>query len=338
MNVTTGLGRRRLLATACVAVALTVACGGGPLQSPTGPSATPASPALLSGASGVDTATASSMGEVSTLGKGGNGNGNGGDKDKDKDKDNRNDGPGDDGGRKPGDDGGPGRSEEARIVGFVSARSADTLTVNGVTVVAGPAAVIRHGNRALLLTDIEVGDHLQARGAMEGPVLVATEIKVQDTGRDNDDVVEVEIEGPIAGLSATTACPVVTFTIGTTRVTTSAATRFDDVTCAALANNQVVEVEGIRQLDGSILATEVEAEAGPDEVEGMVFDFSGAASCPAATFSVGPTPSLARKVTTTASTVFSGLTCATMANGIRVEVEGTRQADGSITAASVELK
>jgi hypothetical protein len=173
---------------------------------------------------------------------------------------------------------------------------------------------------------------------MEATTLVATEIKVQDTGRDNDDTIEAEIKGTISGLSATTGCPVVTFTIGTTKVSTSAATVFDDVTCQTLANGALVEVEGTRQADGSILARRVEAEAGPDEVEGIVFEFSGAASCPAATFRVGPTLSLSTKVTTTATTTFSGVTCATLANGLRVEVEGTKQADGSITAAAVELK
>ena len=190
----------------------------------------------------------------------------------------------------------------------------------------------------LTMADIEVGDHVQARGAMEGAILVATEIKVEDTGRDNDDEDEDEVQGAIAGLSATSGCPVVTFTIGTTQVRTSATTIFDDVTCATLANNMFVEVHGIRQSDGSMLATRVDAEAGPDEVEGFVFDFSGAASCPAATFKVGPTLSLATTVTTTASTVFDGVTCATLANGMRVEVEGTRQANGSIAAARVELR
>jgi hypothetical protein len=131
---------------------------------------------------------------------------------------------------------------------------------------------------------------------------------------------------------------VVTFTIGTTNVRTTAATVFDDVTCTALANNARVGVEGIRQADGSILATKVDAEAGPDAVAGTVFEFSGAATCPAATFKVGPTLSLATKVTTAATTTFSGVTCAALANGARVEVEGTRQADGSIVAASVERR
>jgi hypothetical protein len=128
------------------------------------------------------------------------------------------------------------------------------------------------------------------------------------------------------------------FKIGTTTVTTASSTTFDDIACADLANGKVVEIEGKKQADGSILAKKVELEAGPDEVEGTVFEFSGAAGCPAVTFKVGPVLRLATTVTTTASTTFAGVTCATLANGVKVEVEGTKQADGSITAASVELK
>jgi hypothetical protein len=310
--------RLRLLLIPIAAAALAVGCGeGNVLQSPTGPSGSLGATTFLT-ADGADVvATAASTGEFETLAKGGNGKG---------------------GGKKPAHTDGPGRSHEDRVVGFVTANTDGTLTVNGIAIVAGPDAVIRHGNRILTVGDIEVGDHLQARGAMDGTTLVATEIKVQDTGHDNDDVDEAEIEGSISGLSATSACPVVTFMIGTTTVTTSAATSFDDVTCATLADGALVEVEGTRQTDGSILATKVEAEAGADEVTGTVFEFSGEASCPAATLKVGPTLSLATTVTLTATTTFSGVTCATIANGARVEVEGTTQADGSITASSVELK
>ena len=175
--------------------------------------------------------------------------------------------------------------------------------------------------------------------AAQGLTLVAEEITVQDTGHDNDPTARPsEIEGTISGISAVSGCPVVTFMIGTTQVTTSATTTFDDVTCATLANGALVEVEGAKQADGSIVATRVEAEAGPDEVTGTVFEFSGAASCPAATFKVGPVLSLATAVTLTPTTTFSGVTCAAIANGAMVEIEGTKQVDGSITAANVELK
>jgi len=110
------------------------------------------------------------------------------------------------------------------------------------------------------------------------------------------------------------------------------------VTCATLANGAIVEIEGATQADGSILATTVEVEAGPDEVEGTVFALSGTLTCPALTFRVGPTESMATRVNTNISTTFTGVACTALANGARVEIEGTKQIDGSITAASVELR
>jgi hypothetical protein len=321
-NITLGSVRLRLLLVPFAAAALTVGCGGGSLlQSPTGPSGALSSDTSLSTDSG---ASVSSAYSVDLLAKGGNGK-------KPADDDERGEG------KKPGDVGNPGRGHDDKVVGFVSAKFSDTLTVNGITVVPGPGVVIRHGNRTFTIADIEVGDHIQARGTMEGTTLVATEIKVEDTGQDNDDVDEVELKGAVAALSPAANCPVVTFTIGTTTVTTSAATVFDDVTCATLANAAIVEVEGTRKADGSILATKVELEAGPDEVEGTIFALSGTATCPTLTFKVGPIESLATTVNTNGSTTFTGVVCLALTNGARVEIEGTKQADGSITAASVEL-
>jgi len=62
-----------------------------------------------------------------------------------------------------------------------------------------------------------------------------------------------EVEGMIAGLHGT--CPSVTFSIGTTTVTTSLATVFEDGACAALANGVLVEVKGTRT--GSTIAAAV---------------------------------------------------------------------------------
>lgn len=158
-----------LLVVAVAAAMLTVGCGkGNLLESSTGPSSTLSSSALLNDVGGDSAATASRVGEADALAKGGNGQGNSGDK-------------------KPADDDGQRRSHEAKVVGFVSARDGDTLTVNGISVVPGTNAIIRHGHRVLTTGDIEAGDHVQAKGAMDGDKLVATEIKVEDTGSDNDD-------------------------------------------------------------------------------------------------------------------------------------------------------
>jgi hypothetical protein len=66
-----------------------------------------------------------------------------------------------------------------------------------------------------------------------------------------------------------------------------------------------------------------------NELEGSVSNLSG--TCPAITFTVRATA-----VTTNSATRFEDGPCARIANGERVEVEGTRQADGSILATRVE--
>ncbi len=324
MTLTLESAGLRLLVGTFAAAVLTVGCGSGSaLQSPTGPSGTVSATSSVAG----DVSSASSADLFETLDKGGNpGRGKTGDA-------------GDsEHGSGPGNAGDHGRGHDDRVVGFVSAKFADTFTVNGITVAGGPGVVIRHGNRTLTMADIQVGDHIQARGSMEGTTLVATEIKVEDTGDDNDEGAgQAELKGAVSAFSGAASCPAATFTIGTTKVTTSATTVFDDVTCATLADGAIVEVEGTKQADGSILAGKVEGEAGPDEVEGMIFALAGTGSCPALTFKVGSTLATATTVNTSASTKFDGVVCTALANGARVEVEGTKQADGSITAASVEL-
>jgi hypothetical protein len=253
MKTTLESGLSRLLVIPLIAAVVAVGCGEGQLQSPTGPSGAAGGTTFLTDDADI-AATAATSAEVDTLAKGGNpwGNGRGGGY--------GNPGNSDDseGSRKS--DGKPGRSREQRVVGFVSVKNGDTLTVNGVGVVAGPGAVIRHGHRTLTIASIEVGDHVQARGSMEGTTLVAVEIKVQDTGDGNDDVDDAELEGDISSLSGTETCPIVTFMIGATKITTTAATVFDDVTCANLDNGDRVEVEGTKRADGSITAASVKLD------------------------------------------------------------------------------
>jgi len=292
---------------------LTVGCGGqtSPLSSPTAP--TGSMTGTLSDEGGADSAAAAITAETfSTSGKGGSDKGKG-----TPDLPNS-------------DDHGNGE-----LSGFVTGVGTNALTVRGVNVVVNEGTRIRHGNRTLTMLDIQVGDHVQVRGHMDGNNLVATEIKVEDTGNDDESDHVESLKGTVSGISSDSGCPVRTFTINTTPATTvrtDASTVFEDVTCAALANGAIVEVEGIRQPDGSIVAKKIEAEDGPDEVEGKISELSGTGSCPSLTFKVGTTT-----VTTSASTTFSGVTCAALANGTEVEVEGTKQANGSIAAASVKL-
>ncbi|MGH9220190.1 MAG: DUF5666 domain-containing protein [Vicinamibacterales bacterium] len=76
-----------------------------------------------------------------------------------------------------------------------------------------------------------------------------------DDDEDDDDDVD-ELEGSVSNLSGT--CPALTFSVRATTVRTNGVTRFTDGPCSRIANGVRLEVEGRRQPDGAILATEVE--------------------------------------------------------------------------------
>src|SRR5205814_4270138 len=100
--------------------------------------------------------------------------------------------------------------------------------------------------------------------------------------------------------------------------------------------DQRVHVQGM-QNGSAIVASEVkvEDEKSPEteegEVEGTVSALSG--SCPSLTFVVGTT-----KVTTSASTQRKETLCSEVTNGVKEEVNGIGQADGSIAARRVEIE
>ena len=342
---------RSLLTACCAAAFLTVACGQGTLNSPTGPSGALGSTALTVDDAADGAAVASSADLFEPLGRGnGKDKGTGGGDDDDKGKNDKGRGGSsddDDDDDEDGDDDrrGPNRGPEngrRMLSGFVTAVDADSLTLRGIDVLVTAATRIRHGNRTLKLADVAIGDHAQARGTMNaaGTVLTASEIKVEHVGNDDDDEDdddedddedEAELRGAVGGLANTTGCPILTFTVGTTTVKTSNATTFDDVACTALTNGNLVEVEGRRLADGSIAATKVELQSGPNEVEGRISGLAGTTSCPILTFTIGTTT-----VTTSSTTQFSGVACGALANGTRVEVEGTLTGT-TLAAASLEL-
>lgn len=78
-----------------------------------------------------------------------------------------------------------------------------------------------------------------------------------DDGDDDDDEADNELKGLVSNLTGT--CPSVTFTVQGVTVVTNTSTKFED-RCARIANGRRVEVEGTRQANGSILATEVEID------------------------------------------------------------------------------
>jgi len=167
-------------------------------------------------------------------------------------------------------------SDKIEIEGIISAITG--MTSAGGTIVVGrdntsvlvPAgASITKGAATLKPNDLTVGLRVHVR-ATKGSPLTATVVIVQNTGTGNgnggsgsgdddedDDVNEATVSGAVVG-SPTAGCPLITFYVGTTKVTTTAGTSYDDVTCSTLAAGDVVKVDGTRQTDGSILAKDVE--------------------------------------------------------------------------------
>jgi hypothetical protein len=135
-----------------------------------------------------------------------------------------------------------------------------TIKTNGST-------VIRHGSKTVQFSDLKVGDHVEVRGARDGSTVTATEIKVEQNGQggdadddDDDDDHEAEVEGRVSGLlnSNSNSCPNITFTIGNTKVTGDQNTTYGNGTsCGAIKNDLKVEVKGVKQNDGSVLASRI---------------------------------------------------------------------------------
>jgi hypothetical protein len=133
--------------------------------------------------------------------------------------------------------------------------------------------------------------------------------------------------------SVTGSCPVLTLVIGSTTVGTTAQTTFAGGACADVKTGVTVEAKGTRQAEGSIAAQSVrlEIEDVEVEVEGVVSALSGV--CPALAFTVSGTT-----VRTDASTVYPGGTCADVKAGGSVDVDGTRQTDGSLLAKTLKVE
>jgi hypothetical protein len=136
----------------------------------------------------------------------------------------------------------------------------------------------------------------------------------------------VRVAGQVSNLAG--ACPALSFTVGSTAVSTSASTVFPDGDCGAVADGTMVEVDGTPQPNGSVAATRVvlpQPQPQPARVSGVVSGLAG--TCPVLTFTLGTTA-----VSTTSTTTFVGGACSALADGSQAGARGTRQPDGSIVA------
>lgn len=163
-----------------------------------------------------------------------------------------------------GDDAREDDDNKVEVEGIVTHIAGTMLTVAGRSILVTSTTTIRHGDTTLALSNIHVGDRIHVDGTITSgtSTITATTIDVQqgeDTpGRGDDNHGAVELSGALSGKSG--SCPAISFTISSTKVTTSGSTQFKDTTCGALVNGNHVEVKGTKQSDGSVAATSVEKE------------------------------------------------------------------------------
>lgn len=114
----------------------------------------------------------------------------------------------------------------------------------------------------LTLRGVQAGDRIDIRVRLtDTSIRLEAERRDRDDDDDDDDDEDRdddEFEGTVSALSGT--CPAISFTLNGLTVRTSAATRYDDVTCAQVRNTMRLEVRGRRQADGSVLADRIERE------------------------------------------------------------------------------
>ena len=149
-----------------------------------------------------------------------------------------------------------------------------------------------------------------------------------------EEVPEAQLEGTVSSLGG--GCPALSFLVGTTRVTTDAATQFKGGACSEVATGSSLQIKGATQLDGSVKASEVSIKTVQEtQLDGNVSGLTGA--CPTLRFTVTVSAGVAT-VTTNSATVFTGGSCSALTNGRRVQARGFAQSDGAVLATRVDLK
>lgn len=218
---------------------------------------------------------------------------------------------------------------EGTVSGLTGTASSFRFTLDGRTVCGDSATEFKGGGRSPSFADLSNGDEVHVKGALRETCVYAERINFDD---EDDDAEEFEAEGAISGLTG--SCPSITFTLAGRTFRTNSATEFKGGACSAITNGDIVEAEGTVQTDGSVLAKKVEIEDDDDgahewEARGAIAGLTG--TCPAITFTLH-----GKTVRANSSTRFDDITCASIANGMALKVDGTIQTDGSVIAKKIK--
>lgn len=226
--------------------------------------------------------------------------------------------------------------DDIEAEGPITALGDSSLTVGGLTFVVTPQTDIHDDDDLpLAFADLTLGLVVEVEGYDDAGTLVATEIEVDDEqGGDGD---EIEAEGLVVARTDS-SLTVGGLTFGVTAQTVIVDDDDQPVPFSAITVGLRVEVDGRLLAGGAVVATEIEIDHDGDgddgdiEIEGLIE-------------SLGADAMTVRGIAfaLTDATVVVGdddqpLTLADLAVGLRVEVDGRYEADGSLTALRVEIE
>jgi hypothetical protein len=123
-----------------------------------------------------------------------------------------------------------------------------TISVAGKAVVTGPATDFQK----VACGDLKSGMSIEVKGnVLADGTIGASRIQVEDEGAG----VETEFSGSVSALGGT--CPGITISVAGKTVVATNATVFDRGACGDIGLGTTVEVNGLTQSDGRVLASRV---------------------------------------------------------------------------------
>lgn len=224
---------------------------------------------------------------------------------------------------------------ESVVSSLVPSTSCPTLSfiIAGETVRTTTSTVYTGGTCA----DIKPGVHLGVKGDFEiDDTVIASTIVFKRDDDDDHDGKFVEGNAVVTSLVTGTSCPALSFVADGFTIKTSTATHFSSGTCADIVPGRPLTIQGMMLANGTVNATHIVLKGDhPTDVEGdvVIASLVAGTTCPALGFTVS-----GHTVRTNTATVFEHGTCADLKVGVRIQVKGLMQTDGSVTATRIKLK
>ena len=217
---------------------------------------------------------------------------------------------------------------EIELTGTINSIMAPNLKISGLTVITNDNTEPKRRGRRVNFADLAVGQLVRVEGFLStNGQVVARKIRVLVQPDQNS----VRIRGVIASITPPN------LTISGLTIATDANTRFNVSSLATLIVGDAVQVEGTLRADGTVLARSIHKLTRDEEDENEV-EFEGAIQSV-----TPPTLTVANKTVLTDSNTRISRNGNTvmlwdLQVGEHVEVEGMRQADGSVLATEVEAE